>query len=92
MTLNYECDDCGKEFNLQIKLKKHREAVHSRSKEFSPPDYLDSSVTFTDDEKAMYFDDLRAKFEEVKSKIETINLENGIVSPKIKKPLKKTIA
>ena len=84
MTFNYECDDCGKEFNLQIKLKKHREAVHTRSNELNPPaaDYLDPSVTFTDDEKAMYFDDLRAKFEEVKSRIENINLKNGNASPK----------
>ena len=89
MTFNYECDDCGKEFNLQIKLKKHREAVHSRSKEFNPPDYLDVSVTFTDDEKAMYFDDLRAKFEEIKSKIDNLKLVNGEVSPEIKKPLKR---
>ena len=89
MTFNYECDDCGKEFNLQIKLKKHREAVHSRSKEFNPPDYLDVSITFTDDEKAMYFDDLRAKFEEIKSKIDNLKLVNGEVSPEIKKPLKR---
>ena len=36
MVILYSCDFCEKEFNLQIKLKKHNQADHSGPKELDP--------------------------------------------------------
>ena len=48
MVVSYSCDECGKEFNLQIKLKKHINAVHEIPKIENPPDYLNTSLEFSD--------------------------------------------
>ena len=61
MPILYGCDDCGKEFNLQIKLKKHMQTAHVNQKDLKPNDYLDEKIEFTDDEKAYYFDDLQVE-------------------------------
>ena len=70
MAIIYSCDYCEKEFNLQIKLKKHIQTDHASPKELDPSDFLDEEIEFTDDEKAEYYDDLKAKYDEVKSKVE----------------------
>lgn len=70
MAISYSCEFCEKEFNLQIKLKKHIQAYHASPKELDPSDFLDEEIEFTDDEKAEYYDDLKAKYDEVKSKVE----------------------
>ena len=70
MAIIYSCDFCEKEFNLQIKLKKHIQADHASPKELDPSDFLDEDMEFTDDEKAEYYDDLKAKYDEVKNKVE----------------------
>ena len=77
MVVSYSCDECGKEFNLQIKLKKHINAVHEIPKVEDPPDYLDTSLEFTDAEKALYFDDLKAKYEEVKKELDSLELKDN---------------
>ena len=58
MTVTYPCDGCDKEFNLQIKLKKHIASVHATD---AVIDFLDENVTFTDDEKIQYLDQLKSK-------------------------------
>ena len=70
MVILYSCDFCEKEFNLQIKLKKHIQADHASPKELDPSDFLDEEKDFTDDKKAEYYDDLKAKYDEDKSKVE----------------------
>ena len=68
MAIINQCGYCEKEFNLQIKLKKHVQTAHSCKKGLNPSDYLDEEIEFTDEEKAEYFDDLRAKYDEIKIK------------------------
>ena len=77
MVVSYSCDECGKEFNLQIKLKKHINAVHEIPKVEDLPDYLDTSLEFTDAEKALYFDDLKAKYEEAKKELDSLELKDN---------------
>ncbi len=67
--ISYSCDDCGKEFNLQIKLRKHSQKAHVNQKDLTHSDYLDEEIVFTDDEKAYYFDDLKSKLEAVQSRV-----------------------
>ena len=64
MGISYACDECDKQFSLQIKLKKHMRTDHVEQRELKPSDYLDEEIEFTDDEKAHYFDDLKAKYDE----------------------------
>ena len=67
MAIIYSCDFCEKEFNLQIKLKKHIQADHASPKELDASDFLDEEIEITDDEKAEKYDDLKAKYDDVKS-------------------------
>ena len=81
MAILYACDDCGKEFNLQIKLKKHMQSAHVNQKDLKPNDYLDEGIEFTDDEKAYYFDDLQTKYAELKSKVEFFEKRYELIKP-----------
>ena len=69
MAVTYSCDNCEKEFNLQIKLKKHIASEH-QVKDNKSVDYTDEDLKFTDDEKAQYYDDLKSKYDELKKKLE----------------------
>ena len=84
MGILYTCDDCGKEFNLQIKLKKHMQSAHVSQKDLKPSDYLDEEIEFTNDEKAYYFDDLQTKYDELRSKVEFFEKRYEILKPKNK--------
>ena len=85
MSVIYSCDICEKEFNLNIKLKKHKASAHAAVKEeVKSKDYLDPKVTFTDKEKILYYDDLKAKTEELEEKIKILE-ENQNPKPKIQK-------
>ena len=44
MAILSACDDCGKEFNLQIKLRKHMQSAHANQKDLKPIDYLDEEI------------------------------------------------
>ena len=70
MAIINQCGYCEKEFNLQIKLKKHVQTAHACKKGLNPSHYLDEEIEFTDEEKAEYFDDLKAKCDEIKSKVD----------------------
>ena len=82
MAILYACDNCGKEFNLQIKLKKHVQKAHVNQTDLKPNDYLDEEIEFTDDEKAYYFDDLQTKYAELKTKIAFFEKRYEILKPR----------
>ena len=81
MAVSYSCDACDKEFNLQIKLKKHIATEH-KVLNTKTVDYMDEEVKFTDDEKAQYYDDLKSKYDEVKKKIKLLQSKCGEIQLK----------
>ena len=83
MSVSYSCEECGKEFNLQIKLKKHLKAFHEITKVKESPNYLDTTVEFSDNEKAFYFDDLKAKYEGVRKELEALEQKKKAKSHKL---------
>ena len=95
MTVTHSCEYCDKEFNLHIKLKKHILADHNNDEEKDMIDFTKKNQIFSDDEKALYFADLKSKYLEEKSRLESLKekckaLQNKLASLKRTKSKRKS--